>query len=155
MTPREIMRALGERLLSDGLLPPIMWPNQHGQPQDSVYATPANSLGEKLPFLAVDYVPVSRTDPTVAGEQTIARGYIVVSVMAASGGLTGEADEIAQRVMALFPKGFRFAVPGGDLVVIKPAEDLPGFPDRDGAAWRLPVRIDFEAAAHIVTETGP
>lgn len=133
MTPGALLEAVGKRLLTGDLLPPVVWPNEHGD--------------RDLPYLSLDYVPVSRRDDTLRGEQTIARAFVMVTVMDRPGRFNASANATAARIMALFPKGLRLAVPGGEAVIYRPAQDMQGFPDRDGAAWRLPVRIDFEAAA--------
>ena len=133
MTPAALLEAVGKRLLTDAELPPVVWPNEHGD--------------RPLPYLSVDYVPVSRRDETLRGEQTIARAFVMVTVMEAPGVFNTAANATAARIMALFPKGLRLTVPGGVAVIYRPAEDMQGFPDRDGAAWRLPVRIHLEAAA--------
>jgi hypothetical protein len=129
MTPSEALRRIGEHLLTDGALPTLVWPNQ--------------ALPPTLPRIEIQYVPVSRADPTIKGGGVLqVRGFVIATVVTASGTMTSEAIEVVERLLQLFPKGLDL----DGLRISGAAEDLPGFDDRDGAEWRQPVRIPFEGS---------
>lgn len=98
----------------------------------------------KKPYIAVQFVRVGRRDDTLDGEQTISRGQMIATVVVAVGGSTRTANQKADQIANLFPKGRRLTVAGGEIVIMKPADIREGFPQ--DADWRTPVIIDFEAS---------
>lgn len=126
----DIEVALKAAIDGAGLAWPIAYPN-------------LNHDGKK-PYIAVQFVRVGRRDDTLDGEQTISRGQMIATVVVAVGGSTRTANQKADQIANLFPKGRRLTVAGGEIVIMKPADIREGFPQ--DADWRTPVIIDFEAS---------
>jgi hypothetical protein len=132
MNESAIENALGQRLATLTPARPIVWPNKDA---------PA---GIAKPYMIFDPVRVGRTDATIAGGAAIARGYVVVTVVAPVDAFSGPALTVADGIAALFPYGLRISSAAGRITIIKPPEILRAF--RDGPDWRQPVRIDYEAS---------
>lgn len=126
----DIENALKAVVGNAGLGWSIAWPNQ-------------NAPGSK-PYVVFGMVRVNRRDDTLDGVQTISRGQLLLTVVTGEGISTRTANEKADQIAALFPKGRRIPVTGGEIIFIKPADILEGFP-QDGD-WRMPVRADYEAS---------
>lgn len=126
----DIENALKSVVGGAGLGWSIAWPNQ-------------NAPGSK-PYIVFGMVRVNRRDDTLEGVQTISRGQLLLTVVTGEGISTRTANEKADQIAALFPKGRRIPVTGGEIVIIKPADVREGFP-QDGD-WRVPVIIDYEAS---------
>ena len=129
MTPVEIERAMGQRLAAMTGVPAIAWPNDDADPA--------------RPFLKFQHVPVSRTDATLDGVGETARGYVTITVVAARDKFATAANTLAGSVMAQFEYGLRLSMAAGQITINKPPEALAGY--RDGADWRVPVRINYVA----------
>lgn len=128
----DIEEVLGRRLKTLSPSPTIIWENREPP------TTPTR------PYLIFDHVPVSRTDDTLTGGGEIASGFIQVTVMAAQNEFSTPAKLIAQAIKALFPYTLRLPVTGGEITITKPPEIQQGYPD--GASWRVPVKINYEAS---------
>ena len=131
ITDTAISSAFEARLKTFTPALPIGWPNKD---------VPA---GTAHPYLIFDHVPVSRTDNTLTGGGTIARGFVQVTVMAEIGKFTTRATNIADSISALFPYTMRLPVSGGTITINGPPETQQGYPD--GPHWRVPVRIPYMA----------
>ncbi|MCF6371050.1 phage tail terminator-like protein [Rhizobium halophilum] len=126
----DIENALKAIIGGAGLSWPVAWPNQ-------------NAPGAK-PYIVFGIVRVNRRDDTHEGVMTISRGQLLLTVVMGEGISTKTANEKADQIAALFPTGRRLPVMGGQIVILKPADILEGFP-QDGD-WRVPVRVDYEAS---------
>jgi hypothetical protein len=132
MNEADIANAIGQRLAASPLIGTIVFENKD--------ATPAR------PYLQFEIVRVNRRDPTINATAPISRGFALVTIVAEVDKFATSATQIADTVSARFPKGLRLNVSGGGVVVIiEPPSVLQGF--RDGPDWRVPVRIEYEAAA--------
>lgn len=128
ITPNEIETAIGQHL-RDGLPGrTIVWPNQDANPA--------------RPFVTFDHVPVSRTDDTWAGGNIITRGSVMITVVTDRDQFTTEANNIAAEIFNLFPYTLSIITENGLIIVNKPPEVEQGY--RDGADWRLPIRVDYQ-----------
>lgn len=121
--------ALGERLQTMFPEPRIAWPNQ--------------KTTLDMPYLFVQVVRVSRTDPTVEATFPISNGQFVVTVVSELDEFSVDAEGLADDVAEMFPMGLRLPVTGGEITIMQPPEVLQGFPD--AVSWRVPVRITYRA----------
>ncbi|MBO0141506.1 hypothetical protein JZX87_10060 [Agrobacterium sp. Ap1] len=126
----DIELALKAAIEAGNLAWPVAWPNQ-------------DLPGDK-PHIVVEIVRVNRRDETLAGESPISLGRLIATVVVAKGTSTKVANEKADAISELFPMARRIAVPGGEIVILKPADVMDGYPE--GADWRVPVRISYEAS---------
>lgn len=132
MNEASIANALGQRLAAAPSLGTIVFENKD--------ATPAR------PYLQFEVVRVNRRDETIDGTAPISLGFVLVTIVSDVDKFATGATQIADSVAARFPKGLRLNVSGGGvIVIIQPPSVLQGF--RDGPDWRVPVRIEYEAAA--------
>jgi hypothetical protein len=132
MNEADIANALGQRLEAAPSLGTIVFENKD--------ATPAR------PYLELEVGRVNRRDPTLSGTAPISRGFALVTIVAEVDRFATAATKFADDVSARFPMGLRLNVSGGGvIVIIQPPSVLQGF--RDGPDWRVPVRIEYEAAA--------
>jgi len=131
MSRRAITNALKARLAAVSL--PKAWLNQDFDP-----AKPGN-----LPYLAVSIIRADTTDDTLDAEAPIQTGRIIASVVTARGSGDGQADDHADAVAALFPMGLRLTAGSQTITITQPPHVNEGL--EDGAHWRVPVRIAFEA----------
>jgi len=131
MTPVEIEKALGQRLVGMANVPMIVWPNQDANPA--------------RPFLLFQHVPVTRIDATLDGAGEMARGYALITVVTDRNVDTfaTPANTLAGQIMAQFEYGLRLTMATGQITINKPPEALAGY--RDGPDWRAPVRVDYVA----------
>jgi hypothetical protein len=132
MNEADIANALGQRLAAAPSLGTIVFENKD--------ATPAR------PYLQFEVVRVNRRDPTINSTAPISRGFALVTIVADVDRFATSATKLADDVSARFPMGLRLNVSGGGvIVIIQPPSVLQGF--RDASDWRVPVRIEYEAAA--------
>lgn len=132
MNEASIANALGQRLAAAPSLGTIVFENKD--------ATPAR------PYLQFEVVRVNRRDETINGTSPISLGFVLVTIVSDVDKFATGATQIADSVAARFSKGLRLNVSGGGvIVIIQPPSVLQGF--RDGPDWRVPVRIEYEAAA--------
>lgn len=131
MNEVDIANALGQRLAASPSLGTIVWENKD--------ASPAR------PYLNFEIVRVARRGQALASDVPISRGYVMVTVVADVDEFATSATQLADSVAARFEYGLRLSITGGTVVIISPPTILQGF--RDGPDWRVPVRIDYEAAA--------
>lgn len=131
MNEADIANALGQRLAASPSLGTIVFENKD--------ATPAR------PYLQFEVVRINRTDPTINATAPVSRGFALVTVVGEVDRFATAATQIADDVVARFPMGLRLNISGGVIVIMQPPSVLQGF--RDGPDWRVPVRIEYEAAA--------
>lgn len=131
MTRRAITNALKARLAPLAL--PKAWPNQDFDPK-----APGN-----LPYLSVTILRAGTADRTLDAEAPIQTGRFIVTVVAARGTSDGASDDHADQVAALFPMGLRIPAGGQTITILQPPHIREGL--GDGAYWRTPVIIPFEA----------
>lgn len=129
MTHSQIETALGQRLaaMSGGLN--VAWPNELTDPP--------------RPFLHFQHVPNAWSDLTLDGHGLTVRGYVIVTAVTAQGVYATDGNALADQVMAQFPYGLEIVAGTGSITITKPP--APQVPFLDGADWRTPVRIDYEA----------
>lgn len=133
MNETDISKALGQHLQSLADVPYIVWPNKD---------KPASVA---RPYLVVQVVRVSRRAPDLKnGDAVIARGLYQVTVVAALNKDATDADALAGRIAAHFPKAKRLTENGGTVTILDAPDILPAM--RDGSDWRVPVHIDYEAS---------
>lgn len=129
MTDAEIVNGLGKRLAGTTGLPEIVWPNRDGMPE--------------LPYVVFDFVPVSAFDETLTGGGTINRGYMVATVVGALNSFQTSALAMSEAIKARFAYGLRITEGTATITITAPPRALSGY--RDGANWRAPVRVDYDA----------
>lgn len=131
MIAAQIGAALKAKLAALSFAPPIpvAWPNRD--------FTPA---GFRYIAAQIDGLPNDRL--TISGHHRIS-GVLIIGVVIPAGGGTGEADGIADAVAAHFPCDLRLTIASGALRITQEPSIRSGF--RDGAYWRVPVTIPFEA----------
>jgi len=129
MSRRAITNALKARLSTVAL--PKAWPNQDFDP-----SAPGN-----LPYLAVSIIRADTIDNTVAGEMQIGLGRLIVAVVVRANSADGAADDHADAVAALFPKGTVLPADEGTVEITGPPHVREGL--TDGTHWRVPVIIPF------------
>lgn len=129
MDPDEIDKALATVLLDAPLLVPLVFPNQEEDPP--------------RPFLYYQHFVVDRTDSTLDGSAETETGFITITVVVKKGTFTSGAKKLAHTVMGLYSYTKALTFPGGLITINEPPVTQRGF--RDGADWRLPVRVSYEA----------
>ena len=129
MTLNEIEQALGSIIhLAWGHQ--MVWPNMAAP--DPLHK----------PYIALQHVPTSRSSGGVSGGVEKA-GYIQITVVHEALTTTVGAQADAESIAALFHAGQRIPCGSGFVTIAKPPEPLSGY--RDGADWRVPVRIDYRS----------
>ena len=127
----DISQALGQRLATMAGAPPIAWENKD------------LPIGTAYPYLVVQVVRVSRTDPAIAGGLGRARGYMTVTVVDEVDKWATDSERLADDISDRFAYPLTLDVTGGKITIMQPPLIQQGF--RDGPRWRLPVRIDYQA----------
>lgn len=128
ISTEKIEIALGQHLAAMTGAPTIAYQNQDIDPA--------------RPFLAADHVPGTRTDPTLDGTGETVRGQYMVYVVVTAGDFTTAANTLADKILDRFKYKTLISMTSGAILVVKPPEVLTGY--KDGADWRVPVRIDYE-----------
>jgi hypothetical protein len=128
MTPIEIENGIGEYLRNGLPGRTIVWPNQDADPD--------------RPFVVFDHIPVSRTDDTWSGGDIITRGSVMITIVIERNKFTAPANVIANDVFSLFQYPTSIITDNGLIIINKPPELETGY--RDGADWRLPIRVDYQ-----------
>lgn len=107
------------------------------------------------PFVLIDHVPTEWTDRTVTGGSTVASGYVDASVVFSlipganipavnARSSRPSANDLADAIIAAFPKGRRIDVGFWCLVISEPSKPVARGGFKDGADWRVPVRITYQ-----------
>lgn len=112
---------------------PKAWPNQDFDP----------SAAGMLPYIACDLIYAGTSDITLDGEQPILTGSLIATIVVARGSSTTTANGHADTIAAAFPMGRRITAGGKVITILQPPHTREGMPD--GAYWRVPVRIRFQA----------
>lgn len=132
MNSRQIMNALKVQL--ETLALPKAWPNQDFDPK-----VPGN-----LPYLSVSLLRTGTDDATLAGVAEVLTGRLVVTVVTARGSADGVADDHADMIRALFPRGTRIPATAMTITIAAPPHVREGM--ADAAYWRVPVIIPWMAS---------
>jgi hypothetical protein len=130
MRSTDIANALEARLGTASGLPVVIWENQ-------------DALPTTRPYLDFQNVRVSTRDQALAGGAGVSEGYLMITVVADQNAYATGAASIADDVAERYPYGLRLAFDGGHVLITKPPHVMQGFPE--GAYWRVPVRIDYQA----------
>ena len=96
-----------------------------------------------LPYVAVTIIRADTIDNTVAGEMPIDIGRIIATVVVAGNTSDGTADDHADAIASLFPKGQILTGGGYTVEITGPPHIREGMPDN--GYWRVPVSIPFRA----------
>lgn len=131
MSATAIENALKARLAEHFL--PKAWPNLDFDPK-----APGN-----LPYLACDLIKASSADDTLDAERPVYVGRLIATVVVAQGGSTATANDHADAVADLFPMGHRFTAGSLTITITQPPHIREGM--GDGAYWRVPVSIPYQA----------
>lgn len=133
MIAAEIGAALKAHMAAMSFSPaiPIAWPGRDYEPDGTR-------------FLAVQIEGLPNQRVTIGGTSRIT-GFVAVNVAIPAGKGTGEADGIADAVAAHFPADWRDVLPSATLRITATPSIRGGY--KDGAYWRVPVTIPFEAYA--------
>lgn len=126
MTPATVWNALCLRLDQMPGVPVIVAANR------------ARSAVPARPYLIVQTRSRGDMDQTIAGDGHYSQGSVVVMVVADLNTGTNDADDLAARIRAHFPKALR--VEG---VTIIASSVIGGYSDE--VSWRVPVAIDWMA----------
>lgn len=128
MKKNEITSAIGDKIETLGLS--TAFPNV---PHDGV-----------TPYLEVTFATARREDPSLKGG-TIMRelGSFQVSVVTKEGTATKFAEDTADQVSGLFPKGTQMFTAGGQVKINAAPDIKEGY--NAGAEWRVPVLCSYEA----------
>lgn len=98
------------------------------------------------PAIVFQYEPAERPAMTLKGAEIIQEnGVFSASIVVEQGQGTAGAFDHAHAIAAAFGEGDRISITGGQIVIMKPAEVRGGYPD--GANWRVPVVVNYSAAA--------
>lgn len=108
---------------------PVAWPNRDFTP-----------TGERFLAAQIDGLPNDRL--TISGTHRVS-GVLTVGAVIPAGGGTGQADGIADAVAEHFPCDLRLTIASGAVRITQVPSVRGGY--RDGAYWRVPVTIPFEA----------
>lgn len=129
MSEAAVENALKARVLTNTTGLPIAWPNQDHPGTE--------------PFIAVDFVRIARTDPTIKGGHTISQGRLVMAVVVQINSSTETANGHADALAALFPFASSIWAGAVRIDITKPADIREGY--RSGSEWRVPVLVDYRA----------
>lgn len=125
----DIEKAIGQRLAAMTDCPPINWPNR--------------DLDSARPILIFTHNVTARGEAGLNGGGLSQEGFVEIAVMVNAGDYTTDANSWAGAIMARFPKALRLPLANGGHVVIVSARVM-GAGYRDGADFRLPVRINYK-----------
>lgn len=125
----DIANALKARLANGGIGINGAWPNV--------------GYGGTKPYFEVQNAAANRSQPALNGGTLYEEGRLSVAVIVDVD--TGEtaANDCADAVSALYPKGLSIIIPNGAVTITGPATIAPGY--RDEADWRVPVTIPYRA----------
>lgn len=134
MNSKDVSNGLKARLAGMSPRPDGAWPNVDFDPGT-------------VPRFEVSFSARVTDDPTLKGG-TIHRetGTMRVIVCTELGAGEDAGLDYLDDIRALFPKGQRFTITGGEIVILaEPTADAAAFPD--DTSYRLPVAIRYHAAA--------
>ena len=129
MSEASVESALKARVAANSTGLSIAWPNQDHPGTE--------------PFIAVDFVRIARTDPTIKGGHTISQGRLMMSVVVQVNTSTATANGYAETLAALFPFASSIWAGAVRIDITKPADIREGY--RSGSEWRVPVLVDYRA----------
>ena len=129
MKRKDITTALKARLAEGGTGLPGAWPNV--------------GYSGALPYFDVQWPAANRTSPALNGGYVIEQGRMSVAVAVAVDIGEDAANDYADAIYALFPKGLRLTIPGGVITISDACDIRPGF--RADSEWRVPVIVKYRA----------
>ncbi|WP_406646860.1 phage tail terminator-like protein [Aliisedimentitalea scapharcae] len=127
----DISDVLGAHLEAMTDVYPIMWENK-----DAEFPEP--------PYLIYELVRMPSIDRTLNGDGEIKRGYLQVSVVGKLNEWARPNERQGDLIAARFRKTTKLDVTGGKITIMRPPFVGQGY--RDGALWRLPVQIHYQAS---------
>lgn len=129
MNENDIAEALGRQLKTLTGAPPIYWDNQN---------VPGS---QARPYLVVQMVPGQSPARISGGRAHV--GFMQVTVVSEVGKFATHANEVADKIAALFPYEMTLPCGGGRLTITNDTQPGPGF--RDGSNWRKIVQAEYFA----------
>ena len=122
-----IETAIGQHLTGMTDCPPVAWPNKDFTPSGT--------------YIEFRHAPNERRDDTIDGIGAYQIGLVLLTVVSAKDKFTTTANDVAEAIMARFPKGLRLDAGSGTVLVNAPVNPGTGFPD--GAYWRQPLTLSY------------
>lgn len=122
----EILKAVGQIITASGLFPRIVWANKDAIPE--------------RPYLAVSLVPVQVTDETLGLSLPMWSGFVSATVVTGLDEYDTAGKALLKQMGDLFPGATRITMTSGRRLLVS-AHPQPLPPYRDGADYRLPIRI--------------
>lgn len=93
-----------------------------------------------------DFIDPDRENATLKGGAVLDEtGAMVATVCVEIGTLTADVSAHVSAIEALFPKGQKIAITGGEITILAVPQIRSGYPD--GAVWRVPVVVRYRARA--------
>ena len=129
MKRKDIANALKARLADGGTGVAGAWPNV--------------GHGGELPYIEVEWPAATRSSPALKGGATIETGRMSAAVAVAVDIGEAEANDLADAIAALYPKGLRLPITGGVVTVVDACDIRPGY--RADNEWRVPVIVKYRA----------
>lgn len=129
MRRKDITTALKARLAEGGTGLAGAWPNI--------------GYSGTLPYFDVQWPAAARISPALKGGHVAEEGRMSAAVAVAVDTGEDEANDFADAIAALFPKGLRLSIPGGVVTITDACDIRPGF--RADSEWRVPVIVKYRA----------
>lgn len=127
MTDKEIMNALRERL-SDFLSAPIIWGNEAGEPV--------------APYCTAQVIMAPPERLGLASAHRLS-GRLVVAVVTEAGTYTGQAEDFAEEIKALFPLDDKITAGDRHLTISARPYSDDGY--QTATTWRVNVHVRWQA----------
>lgn len=131
MKTKDISRTMGRHLSSSLPDLPIVWENDDDD-------------GVPRPYLRVQMVRVSRRSYGLNGGGVVTTGYMQVTIATNLDETSAPAEDIADRILEIFPKALQLQGATGKLKIQEEPEVKIGL--RSKSSWLLPVQIDYWAS---------
>ena len=96
------------------------------------------------PYIALQIITLSDTDPTLDGEGRTLVQRLQATVVTERGTYETDGDRIGQQIEPLFPHGTRFAITGAEITIRTHVRVGDGF--GDGFDFRTPATFDYEVS---------
>lgn len=122
----EILLAVGQIITGSAIFPRIVWANKDSIPE--------------RPYLALSLVPVQVTDDTLGLSLPVWSGFLSATVVTGLDEYDTAGKALLKQLGDLFPGASRIAMATGQQLLVS-AHPQPLPPYRDGADYRLPIRI--------------
>jgi hypothetical protein len=129
MKRKDITTALKARLEEGATGIPGAWPNV--------------GYSGVTPYFDVQWPAANRTTPALNGGTVIEEGRMSAAVAVDADTGEAEANDFADTIAALFPKGLRLPITGGVITIADACDIRPGY--RADDEWRVPVIVKYRA----------